>query len=386
VQIGKSYRNEISPRQGMIRLREFTQAEAEIFVHPNSKNSHPMFRRYANYEMPLLTWKQQLACEPAVTMTMRDAVDKGIIANEYVAYYVALTHELLVKVGIKPERLRFRQHLPDERAHYATDCWDAEVFSDRFGWVETVGIADRTDYDLNAHAKASGTPMTVFIQYDEPKKVPRRRIIPNMQVLGKQYRNKAKAIFEALANASPTADGADVEVEGEKFHIPADLFEVRDEIVDVRGEDIVPHVIEPSYGIDRMCYAVLEQAYDEDTADGETRVVMRLSPAVAPVQVAVFPLMTRDGLDTLAEEITHTLHKSGILAEYDDSGAIGRRYRRQDEIGTPFAITVDYESIEKQTVTIRDRDSMKQVRIPVVMVPEIVSALVKGTRKFAEIG
>ena len=123
-------------------------------------------------------------------------------------------------------------------------------------------------------------------------------------------------MFEALEKATPTADGADVEVDGEKIHIPADLFEVRDEVIDIRGEEIVPHVIEPSYGIDRMCYAVLEQAYDEDTADGEKRVVLRLSPKVAPVQVAVFPLMTRDGLDMIAQELTHTLqtcrHSCGI--------------------------------------------------------------------------
>ncbi|MFZ1898084.1 glycine--tRNA ligase [Methanoregula sp.] len=386
VQIGKSYRNEISPRQGMIRLREFTQAEAEIFVHPNEKNHHPSFKRYTNYRMPLLTYTHQQKCEPAVEMSMREAVDKGIIANEYVAYYVALTHDLLVTVGIRPDRLRFRQHLPDERAHYATDCWDAEVFSERFGWVETVGIADRTNYDLNAHAKQSGTSMTVFIQYDTPKKVQRRRIIPNMGVLGKQYRQKAKAIFAALETATPTPEGADITINGETIHIPADLFEVRDEVIDVRGEEIVPHVIEPSYGIDRMCYAVLEQAYAEDTADGENRVVLRLSPQVAPVQVAVFPLMTRDGLDTLSKDITITLQKQGILAEYDDSGAIGRRYRRQDEIGTPFAITVDYESKETHTVTIRDRDSMKQVRIAIDKIPETLSALIKGDVKFAELG
>ncbi|MEN6442214.1 MAG: glycine--tRNA ligase [Methanoregula sp.] len=385
VQIGKSYRNEISPRQGMIRLREFTQAEAEIFVHPNEKNRHPKFSRYAAYRMPLLTYVHQQKCEPPIEMTMREAVDNGIIANEYLAYYVALTHHLLVTIGIKPERLRFRQHLPDERAHYATDCWDAEVFSDRFGWVETVGLADRTNYDLNAHAKQSGTPMTVFIQYDTPQKVERRRIIPNMSVLGKQYRQKAKAVFEALEKATPTADGADVEVDGEKIHIPADLFEVRDEVIDIRGEEIVPHVIEPSYGIDRMCYAVLEQAYDEDTADGEKRVVLRLSPNVAPVQVAVFPLMTRDGLDTIAQELTHTLQNAGILAEYDDSGAIGRRYRRQDEIGTPFAVTIDYDTKEQHTVTLRDRDSMKQARIAIEKIPETLSALIKGNMKFAEI-
>jgi len=385
VQIGKSYRNEISPRQGMIRLREFTQAEAEIFVHPNEKNCHPSFKRYAEYRMPLLTYTQQQACEPPVEMTMRHAVDTGIIANEYVAYYVALTHELLVTTGVRPERLRFRQHLPDERAHYATDCWDAEVYSERFGWVETVGIADRTDYDLNAHAKQSGSSMTVFIQYDTPKKVERRRIIPNMGVLGKQYRQKAKAIFAALETANPTESGADVTVDGETIHIPADLFEARDEVVDVRGEEVVPHVIEPSYGIDRMCYAVLEQAYDEDTADGEKRVVLRLSPKVAPVQVAVFPLMPRDGLDTISRDITSTLQKQGILAEYDDSGAIGRRYRRQDEIGTPFAITVDYETKDTDTVTLRDRDTMKQVRIPVSQLAQLIPGLVNGTVKFTSL-
>ncbi len=369
----------------MIRLREFTQAEAEIFVHPAEKNRHPRFGRYADYKMPLLTYVQQQKCEDPVTLSMREAVDKGVIANEYLAYYVALTHELLITIGIKPERLRFRQHLPDERAHYATDCWDAEILSDRFGWVETVGLADRTDYDLNAHAKESKTPMTVFIQYDEPRKVPRRRIIPNMSVLGKQYRNKAKAIFSELETATPTKGGADVVVDGEKIHIPADLFEVRDEIVDIRGEDIVPHVVEPSYGIDRMCYAVLEQAYDEDTADGEKRVVMRFSPNVAPIQVAVFPLMTRDGLDTIADTITRTLHKNGIMAEYDDSGAIGRRYRRQDEIGTPFAVTVDYDTKENNTVTLRDRDSMKQVRIAIDKLPETVSALIEGNITFASL-
>jgi glycyl-tRNA synthetase len=385
IQIGKSYRNEISPRQGMIRLREFTQAEAEIFVHPNEKNHHPAFSRYADYRMPLLTFIQQQRCEDPVELSMQEAVDNGIIANEYVAYYVALTHKLLVTIGVKAERLRFRQHLPDERAHYATDCWDAEVFSARFGWVETVGIADRTDYDLNAHAQQSGTPMTVYIQYDEPKKIKRRRIIPNMSVLGKQYRTKAQAVFDALVTATPTADGADIEVAGEKIHIPSDLFEVRDEVIDIRGEDIVPHVIEPSYGIDRMCYAVLEQAYDEDIADGETRTVMHLSPNVAPIQVAVFPLMTRDGLETIAREITHAFHKKGILAEYDDSGAIGRRYRRQDEIGTPFAVTVDYETKENNSVTLRDRDSMKQVRIPVTKLPETIRGLIDGSIMFSSL-
>jgi len=384
VQIGKSYRNEISPRQGMIRLREFTQAEAEIFVHPGEKD-HPRFSRYAEYEVPLFGQKQQQENSAPLVMTMREAVDKKIIANEYVAYYLALTHQLLVRIGVKPDRLRFRQHLPDELAHYAEDCWDAEIRSERFGWVETVGIADRTDYDLRAHEKQSGQSFTVFIQYETPKRVQRRRVVADMGALGPKYRGKAKDIADALATTEPGPDGITVTVGSEQFFVPKDLYKVIEEEVDLPGEEVRPHVIEPSYGIDRMCYAVLEQSYDEEMVDGEERRVLRLSPLVAPVQVAVFPLMNRDGLDTIAEDLTRRLHEHHILAEYDDSGAIGRRYRRQDEIGTPFCITIDYDTREDQTVTIRERDSMTQVRVPIDRVPGMISDLIEGKGSFSTI-
>ncbi|WP_245926538.1 glycine--tRNA ligase [Methanospirillum lacunae] len=384
VQIGKSYRNEISPRQGMIRLREFTQAEAEIFVHPEEKN-HPNFSRYADYSFPLFSYQQQQAGGEARVYTMKDAVAQGVIANEYVAYYLALTHDLLTTIGVKPEKLRFRQHLPDERAHYAEDCWDAEIRSERFGWVETVGIADRTDYDLNAHAEESGDSFTVYIQFAEPKRERRKVISANMGVLGPQYRGKAKAIADALATVTPGPDGATVTVDGEEYFVPSHLFEISEQDVDVRGTDVRPHVIEPSYGIDRMIYAVLEHSFDEEDVDGEVRKVMRFPFRIAPVQVAVLPLMARDGLDTIAREITHTLHGHEILAEYDDSGAIGRRYRRQDEVGTPLAITVDYDTKEDQTVTLRERDSMKQVRVKITDLPLLISGLIKGQKTFLDI-
>jgi len=136
VQIGKSYRNEISPRQGMIRLREFTQAEAEIFVHPEHKD-HPHFSYYARRTVPLKGIKQQEEDKEPLSCTMKDAVESKLVANEYVAYYIALTHDFLIRCGINPEKIRFRQHLPDERAHYAEDCWDAEIYSERFGWVKS---------------------------------------------------------------------------------------------------------------------------------------------------------------------------------------------------------------------------------------------------------
>ena len=384
VQIGKSYRNEISPRQGMIRLREFTQAEAEIFVHPDEKD-HPDFWRYAEYSVPLLGMAQQVERRPAVEMTMRDAVAEGVIANEYVAYYVALTHDYLIACGVNPAKIRFRQHLATERAHYAMDCWDAETFSDRFGWVETVGIADRTDYDLKAHANESGEAFTVFLPFEEARREQRTRIVPNMGVLGPKYRQDAKAIADALATAAPREGGVTVRIGEREVFVPESDFEVKEEVVEVRGVEIMPHVIEPSYGIDRILYSVLEHCYDEEMVEGEVRRILHFPPRAAPVQVAVFPLMARDGLDAIARTILEDLQRCGIFAQYDDNGAIGRRYRRQDEIGTPFAVTVDYETKEESTVTIRDRDSMEQVRCAIDRLPGILSGLLRQTLRFEDV-
>jgi len=381
VQIGKSFRNEISPRQGMIRLREFTQAEAEIFVHPAGK-VHPAFSRYAAYRVPLFGIAQQEANQPPVVCRMDEAVRDGTVANQYVAYYLALTHELLVSIGVNPEKLRFRQHLPDERAHYAEDCWDAEIFSERFGWVETVGIADRTDYDLRAHERQSGERFSVFIPYETPKKESRIRVVPNMGALGPRFRGNARAVAEAICACVPGPEGLTVTIDGDDVQITPDLYTVREEVVEVPGTEIVPHVIEPSYGIDRMIYAVLEHSYHEEMVDDEERRVLRLPASVAPIQVAVFPLMNRDGLPEIAMEIAGAIREQGILADYDDSGAIGRRYRRQDEVGTPFAITVDYDTRDDRTVTLRDRDSMHQVRVPIEGIADLIRSLIMGHRNF----
>jgi len=149
---------------------------------------------------------------------------------------------------------------------------------------------------------------------------------------------------------------------------------------------VMPHVIEPSYGIDRMCYAVLEHAYAEDVVEGELRRVLRLPAQVAPVQVGVFPLLSRDGLDQVAREIALALKAAGIFTEFDESGAIGRRYRRQDEIGTPYAVTVDYQTFDDGTVTIRERDSMAQVRVKRETLPATLRGLIDGTTTFASLG
>ena len=207
-----------------------------------------------------------------------------------------------------------------------------------------------------------------------------------MKALGPRFRGKAKDVADALVKADPGPDGVQVVVDGERVSIPASLYQVREEEVEVRGVEVMPHVIEPSYGIDRMCYAVLEHAYAEDTVEGELRRVLRLPARVAPVQAGVFPLVSRDGLDTAAREIALALTESGIFTEFDESGAIGRRYRRQDEIGTPYAVTVDYQTLEDGTVTVRERDSMAQVRVKRDTLPATLRGLIDGTIAFSSLG
>ena len=417
VQIGKSYRNEIAPRQGVIRLREFTQAECEIFVDPRNKK-HPNFERFADKELILYSQEAQKKGE-SFRMTVREAVKAGVIAHEVLGYNIALTNEFLTKVGINPAKLRFRQHLKDEMAHYAIDCWDAEIETDRFGWVEMVGIADRTDYDLKAHARVSKTELYVYVEYDEPRMVTRFAINPNMGKLGPVFKGKARAVADALKQLSEeelSKGEIKVTVDGEELTISPDMVSFAEETVKVSGENVIPHVIEPSYGIDRIFYGVMEHAFDEENVaqkaaesglkgaeeagkeseavkdesetegEEEARLVMHFSSAVAPVQVAVLPLLTRKELSDPAKEIVAKIREKTLLVNYDDSGTIGRRYRRNDEIGTPYSVTVDYDTLEDGTVTIRDRDSMRQVRAPIKEIENVLYELIYRGRSFESAG
>ena len=375
-QIGKSYRNEISPRQGVIRLREFTQAEAEFFVHPKIKN-HKRFKDVENDIIPLLPADRQMdetlsSEEKVVNMTLKDAVEKGIIRHETIAYFVAITKRFLMDIGIDINRLRFRQHLPDEMAHYAIDCWDAEIYTDRFGWIECVGIADRTDYDLKAHMNHSGVDLRVFVEYDEPKEIETYDIELNYKVVGKVFKKDMKLVENTLNNM----DDSEIEkmvkelnekgkyiltIEDKEFEILNDYLKINKTKKKITGEKVLPHVIEPSYGIDRITYCLLEHAYNEE----EDRTYLILKPQVAPVKVGVFPLVNKEGMPEIAMEIKDKLRKNGIIAEYDDSGAIGRRYMRMDEVGTPFCITVDGQTLKDGTITIRHRDTREQIRIKI---------------------
>lgn len=284
-QIGKSFRNEISPRQGMIRLREFNQAEIQFFVNPNEK-SVSNFKEVSNFKVSLITkdGKEQ-------RITLGQAVKKKIIKIQMIAYFLGRSMQLFEKMGINPELLRLRQHKDDERAFYSSDTWDVEFMSDNFGRIELVGISDRTDYDLSAHMKLSGQSM-------------------------------------------------EVNYEGRKF---------------------APHVIEIAYGIDRPFYCVIESCIVKD----RDRTYFRFPPIVAPYRAAVFPLVRKDGLDKKAKEVFKSLVKKGIYCIYDQSGSIGRRYARADEIGIPRCITIDYDTMKDDAVTIRDRDTRKQKRIKI---------------------
>ena len=388
VQIGKAYRNEISPRQGIIRLREFTQAEAEIFVDPSIK-THPKFDNFADDVLTLFSAENQMNTRKLEKISAKKAVEDGIISSEILTYQLCLAARFLSDLGIPSDVIRFRQHLPTEMAHYAIDCWDVEVLTDRFGWIEIIGIADRTDFDLKSHSTHSKEDLSVFIEYDKPKSVTKLIVKPDMKKFGPLFKGDAPKILDSLKNldASDIKEAFDIdgkfklEIDGKLHEITPDIisFEESEEII--RGEKVLPHVIEPSYGIDRIIYSVLLHSYKEN----EDRTFLKLEKQIAPIGVSIFPLVNKDELVETAHKLRDEFRNQGIISEYDGSGTIGRRYARADEIGVPFAITVDHETLENQTVTIRNRDDLKQIRKPIKDIYNILIDLLNGRREFEDL-
>jgi len=390
-QIGTAYRNEISPRRGLVRAREFAQAELEVFVDPDE--DEPPLDRVADVTLPLYAGEAQQADDGGVRhLTVREAVDEGVVGDPWIAAYLGLARNWYERIGVDMERLRYRQHLPGERAHYAADCWDAESEVDG-DWIEIAGFAYRGAYDLERHAAHSGEEFSVFKQYDEPVTVERPTVQPDMSVLGPEFGGAAGDVadaLEALAEREPDAfreagENVSVEVDGETVDVPVEAANFAVEEVTEAGEQVTPHVVEPSFGVGRLVYTVLAHAMDEDEVDGESRTVLRLPPEVSPTTVGVFPLMDRDGLAERASDVAAHLRQAGLDVAYDDAGAIGRRYRRQDEIGTPFCVTVDYDTLEDDTVTVRDRDSTVQRRVPIDGLAGTLSALAAGDLAFDEV-
>jgi len=262
-------------------------------------------------------------------------------------------------------------------AHYASDCWDLEA-DIGYGWTELVGVADRGSYDVQAHIAHSSADLTAFERFDAPKEVEEEVVKVKFDTLGPLFKGRSKAVGDALSKISPgilkDKKEALVEVEGQMISVPSKCFEIISRKEKVSGRKLVPHVIEPSYGVDRILYALLDHAYTKT----EDYVTLRLNGLVAPVKVGVLPLMAKEGLDEVAFEIYEKLLAAGLAAYYDDSGSIGRRYARMDEIGTPCCITVDYDTKSDGTVTIRDRDSTHQARIKKENVFKAVEALLSG--------
>jgi len=385
-QVGPAYRNEISPRGGLLRLREFTQAELEQFIDP--EEDEPPLDRVRDVEVRLYPATEQEAEDgDYLNTTVGEAVDEGVIGSPWVGYYLGVAQEWYERVGVDLDRFRFRQHLAGERAHYAADCWDAESEVDG-DWIEIAGFAYRGDYDLSKHDEYGDDSFTVFKRYDEPKTVERATVDPDMSVLGPEFGGDAAAVAEALetlAERDPDAfDGETVavDVDGETREVDADVANFSVEEVTESGEHITPHVVEPSFGVGRTVQTLLAHAYSEDEVDGESRTYLSLEPEVAPQDAAVFPLVTNDDrLTALADEVAADLRAAGLAVAHDDSGSIGRRYRRQDEVGTPFCVTVDRDGIEgdgPDTVTLRERDSAAQVRIPVAALADELTALREG--------
>ncbi len=357
IQVGKGYRNEISPRQGVIRQREFAMAEAEIFFDPLDKH-HPNYSSVKDKKLYLYDNVKNHH------ISLEKAVHSKIINNDALAYYMYLTQKFLLSIGIDAQRFRFRKHAPDELAHYATECWDAELKSERFGWVECVGIADRSAYDLDAHLQASDVDMHALRRYDTPQIKKVKKIVPKMDVLGPKFKSDAGTIKQKLESLTiPDTKEIRVQLHGKQKKIPKDCYDIVEKEEKSVGEKFVPHVIEPSFGIDRIIYFILEHNYHETTKQGEQYRLLTLNPSVAPIKAGVFPLIGDQKLITYAQTIDTLLRDQGIPTYLDTGGTIGRRYARMDEVGTPFCVTIDHETLKDNSVTVRDRDTTKQKRI-----------------------
>ena len=292
-QTGKSFRNEIAPRQSLLRLREFYQAEIEVFCNPAKLNDLGKFSEIKDTKIRI-----QIDDE-IKSMTCKEAVDSQTIPNEFVAYYLAILAEFYEKTGINMEKSRFRKLGDKEKAFYAEVAFDFEVET-AVGWLELVACNYRADYDLNSHS------------------------------------DKSKEKFEVM-------DG---------------------------DEKVLPHVFELSMGIDRSMYTILEHSLREDKEN--ERMVLSLKPYLSPIHVGVLSLVKKDGLAEKTDEVYLNIKRKYDVF-LDHSGAIGRRYRRLDEVGAPYAITIDHQTLDDDTVTIRMRDSMEQSRIKISELDEKLS-------------
>lgn len=313
-QIGKAYRNEISPRQHLLRMREFTQAESQLFIDPKEKNNWEKFDEIKKDKLPLYTIKHQERSTKPELVSMDDAIKNKLIKTKAYAWCLHLAYTQFINLGIPKEKIRIRQHIENERAFYADDAWDIEILLNSFGWTECCGVHDRTDYDLKKHQE----------------------------------------------------------------HSKQSLEAVRD-----NGEKYIPHILEIAFGTDRPVFALLDIFY-EKKEESEGKTTFKLPYHISPIDVAIFPLMKRDAMPEYALRLKSMLEKDFIV-DYDESGSIGKRYLRAAESGTPYAITVDYDSIKNKDVTIRNRNDEKQIRVKEKDLKETLNKLFNKELNFDKI-
>jgi dimeric type glycyl-tRNA synthetase len=273
--IGKSYRNEISPRAGLLRVREFLMAEIEHFVDPEGGKKHHRFHEVEDVELVLLDRDTQLSGKTQTrTVKIGQAVKEGLVDNETLGYFLARIHQFLQKIGIDMTKLRFRQHMANEMAHYACDCWDAELFTSS-GWIECVGCADRSAYDLSVHAKKTGAPLVVREQRETPLVIEEWQIDIERKKFGPQFKKDAKTVEAALLatpqeqreklakelsdNGSITLEVAGVADGKVQINKDSVAIEFRKRVENTR--EFVPNVIEPSFGIGRILYSLMEHSF-----------------------------------------------------------------------------------------------------------------------------
>ncbi len=362
-QIGKVGRNEISPRQGLIRLREFTQMEIEFFFDP--ENAKCPYLDELDVKLRIIPEKDVAAGvkEPR-EFRPREVVESGIVPNEWMALFMGLATIYMNELGIPLDHQYFLAKLPEERAHYSAASFDQMVYSERFGWVEVSGHAYRTDYDLSRHAKYSGYDMSVDRRLAIPKETVEARVYPNPQRIREVFGNEMSRVMQALGKADPNwlinelnSRGGKAVIDG--YTITSDMVFIKEEKRKVHVERFIPHDIEPSFGVDRIIYVALEHAYTEING----KPLLKLPPDLAPIKVAVLPIIRKQEYVSIGRSIYRELSMFGIRAIYDDDGAIGSRYAKYDSIGVPFAITIDDKTPVDNTVTIRDRDTRAQVRV-----------------------
>ena len=378
VQIGKGYRNEISPRQGMIRQREFNMAELEYFIDPDAPVDLSTIIQ-SNDNVQLIADPRD-EMQSISLMTIATALEKGIIRHPIVGKFMLKTYELLTILGIDPQRIRFRQHEQDEMAHYASDCWDCEIHGS-YGWIECVGIAHRGCYDLEAHSKStSSTELKAWREFDNPVNIDEKRWVPIQASIGPSFRQDSGDVIQSLHELNDMPDSLPFELilsSGKTVTIDHGMVELRRIQKTIKGEWFTPHVIEPAFGIDRIVWHILDHSFDRTEKEGEIYDILRLKEQVAPYDAVVLPLFNKDGMPEMANQIYNQMCLTkGIIPTIDAFGkSIGRRYARADEIGIPWAITIDHQSTIDNTVTVRKRDNQQQIRMDI---QDLISRLAIG--------